>query len=259
MLTQRAREKAAGSGGGQKHSTSGKGAPSSKGKGQFVIPKVSPARQDVREGPSGREARHPVTYEKPRPTGKRGGKHREESRERSPKSSSSGEYWKPPPSKSRRPEGFPEAGIGKSQSQPPPPEEDTSGVGWDDAGMAPEAEDIVLTEEYEDLNVHVMTMDRTYESLTPTSPSQAAALDKALSVTIDNDGLDLDSVELEVGFLSTQPLEFARDAPAPEPTPGPRKDTRKVERRSKGDRKGQEASSVPSDTRAKATVMPPPA
>ena len=31
--------------------------------------------------------------------------------------------------------------------------------------MAPEAEDIVLTEEYEDLNVHVTTMDRTYESL----------------------------------------------------------------------------------------------
>ena len=67
--------------------------------------------------------------------------------------------------------------------------------------MAPEAEDIVLTEEYEDLNVHVTTMDRTYESLNPTSPSQAAALDKALTVTIDNDGPDLDSVQLEMGFL----------------------------------------------------------
>ena len=62
-----------------------------------------------------------------------------------------------------------------------------------------------------------------------------------------------------MGFLSTQPLEFARDAPASEPTPGPSKDTRKVERRMKGDRKGQETSSVPSDTRAKATVMPLPA
>ena len=124
--------------------------------------------------------------------------------------------------------------------------------------MAPEAEDIVLTEEYEDLNVHVATMDRTYESLHPSSPAQAAALDQALTVTIGNEGPDADSVGFEMGFLSTQPSEFAEETLAPEPTPGPSKDTRKVERRSKGDRKGQETSSVPFDTHAKATVMPPP-
>jgi len=65
---------------------------------------------------------------------------------------------------SRRPEGFPEAGTGKSQSQPPPPEDDASGVGWDDSGMAPEVVDVVLVEEYKDLNVHPITMDRTSDS-----------------------------------------------------------------------------------------------
>ena len=53
-------------------------------------------------------------------------------------------------------------------------------MGWDDAGMAPEVSDIVLTEEYEDLNVHPVTMDRTSDSPHPTLPSQAAALDLSL-------------------------------------------------------------------------------
>ena len=123
--------------------------------------------------------------------------------------------------------------------------------------MAPEVSDIVLAEEYEDLNVHPVTMDRTSDSPHPTSPSQAAALDRSLVVTIDNDGPDVDSVEFEMNFLSTQPLEFAQDAPASEPTPKPSKDTRKVEKHSKGNRKSQGASSVPSDTRARATVAPP--
>jgi len=260
MLTQRARERASGSSGGKKYSTSGSRAPTKrKGIGDFVIPKLSPCCQDARLETSGREERRPVTYAESRPTGRGKGKRRDGRRERSPKSSSSGEYWKPPPSKSRRPEGFPEAGTGIFQSQPPPPEDDASGVGWDDSGMAPEVADVVLAEEYEDLNVHLIMMDRTSDSPHPTSPNQAAALDRALSVTIDNDGPDLDTVELEMGFLSTQVLEFARDAPASEPTTGPSKDTRKVERRSKGGQKGQETSSAPSDTHAKATVMPPPA
>ena len=155
--------------------------------------------------------------------------------------------------------GFPEAGTGTSQSQPPPPEDDASGVGWDDSGMAPEVADVVLAEEYEDLNVHPVTMDRTSDSPRPTSPSQAAALDRSLVVTIDNDGPDVDSVEFEMNFLSTQPLEFAQDAPAPEPTPGPSTDARQVERRVRGDWKDLGSGSAPSDTHAEATVMPPPA
>jgi len=96
-------------------------------------------------------------------------------------------------------------------------------------------------------------MDRTSDSPDPTSPNQSAALDKTLMVTIDNDGPDLDSVELEMEFLSTQPLEFEQETLAPEPTPGPSKDTRKVERRAKD----REAGSVPSDTSAEAMAMPP--
>jgi len=149
MLTQRARERAFGSSGGNKSSTSGSRAPTKrKGIGEFVIPKLTPCRQDTRLETSGRDARRPVTYAESRPTGKGKGKRRDERRERSPtSSSSSGEYWKPPPSKSRRPEGFPEVGTGIAQSQPPPPEDDASGVGWDDSGMAPKVTDVVLTEE----------------------------------------------------------------------------------------------------------------
>ena len=44
--------------------------------------------------------------------------------------------------------------------------------------MAPEVSDLVLAEEYEDLNVHPVTMDRTSDSPEPTSPNQAAALEK---------------------------------------------------------------------------------
>jgi len=102
-------------------------------------------------------------------------------------------------------------------------------------------------------------MDRMSDSPHPTSPRQAAALDEALSVTIGNDGPDVDSVELEMEFLSTQPLEFAQEIPAPEPTPAPSKDTRKVESRPKGDRKVKVTGSVPPDSHAEATAMPPPA
>ena len=165
MLTQRAKERAGKTDGEKKYSTSGGSAPKRKGIGEFVIPKLSPCRQDARQGESGRMERRPVTYAESRPTGREKGKRRDERHERSPRSSS-GECWKPPPSKSRRPAGFPEAGTGISQSQPPPPEDDASGVGWDDSGMAPEVADVVLAEEYEDLNVHPVTMDRT---LTPSS------------------------------------------------------------------------------------------
>ena len=117
MLTQRAREKASGADGGRKYPTSGSRAPTKrKGIGEFVIPKLSPGRQDTRPETSGREEQRPVTYAESRPTRKGKGKRRDERRERSPKSSSSGEYWKPPSSKSRRPEGFPDAGTGISQS-----------------------------------------------------------------------------------------------------------------------------------------------
>ena len=160
MLTQRARERVSGSDGGRKYSTSGSRAPKRKGIGEFVIPKLSPGRQDVRPETSGREERRPVTYAESRPTGKGKGQRRDERRERSPTSSSSGEYWKPPPSKSRRPEGFPEAGSGKSSSQPPPPEDDASGVGWDDSGMAPEVSDIVLVEELS--LIHISEPTRPY-------------------------------------------------------------------------------------------------
>jgi len=69
----------------------------------------------------------------------------------------------------------------------------------------------------------------------------------------------VDSVELEMGFLSTQQLEFAQEIPAPEPTPAPSQDTRKVKHRSKGDRKVRATGSVPPDSRAEATAVPPPA
>ena len=149
--------------------------------------------------------------------------------------------------------------MGIFQSQPPPPEDDASGVGWDDSGMAPEVEDVILAEEYEDLNVHPVTMDRTSDSPQPSSPRQAAALDEAILVTIGNDGPDVDSVGLEMEFLSTQPPTFAQETRAPELTPDPGKDTRKVESRPKGDRTVKVTGSVPFVTHVEATAMPPPA
>ena len=51
MLTQRAKERAGKTDGGKKYSTSGGNAPTNrKGIGEFVIPKLSPCRQDARRG-----------------------------------------------------------------------------------------------------------------------------------------------------------------------------------------------------------------
>ena len=195
-----------------------------------------------------------MTYSGSTSTGKGKGKRREGRRKRSPTSSSSGEYWKPPPSKSRRPEGFPEAGTGNSGSQPPPPEDDASGVGWDDSGMAPEVSDIILAEEYEDLNVHPVTMDRTSDSPEPTSPNQAAALEKTLMVTIGNDGPDEDSVGFEMVIPSTQPDEFEQETLVPEPTPGPSADTRKVKRRAKDQKAGSAIMDLGKPSKIRPTV-----
>ena len=79
MLTQRARERASGSSGGKKYSTSGSRAPTKRtGIGEFVIPKLSPCRQDARQRESGRMARRPVTYAESRPTGREKGKRRDD-------------------------------------------------------------------------------------------------------------------------------------------------------------------------------------
>jgi len=112
-------------------------------------------------------------------------------------------------------------------------------VGWDDSGMAPEVEDVILAVEYEDLNVHPVTMDRTSDSPQPSLPRQAAALDEDILVTIGNDGPDVDSVGLEMEYLSTQPPTFAQETRTPETTPDPGKGTRKVESRLKRGKNGQ--------------------
>ena len=146
--------------------------------------------------------RRPVTYSESRPLFKR----HEDRRERSSQSSSSGEYWKPSPSKTQRPEGFPEAGTGVSDSQPPPVSEDAQGVGWDDSGMDPEVE-VDITEECEDLNTQIITMDRSSDSLHPSLPRQAAALDEAIARTdVNNNERDFDPVTSVLTEVpSTQP------------------------------------------------------
>ena len=132
LLIHDAQEQASGSKG-RKREFSGTHTPQRRKPGEFVIPKL-PCRQDAQTGQTRRETRRPVTYQESRLLFKC----REGRRGRSSRSSSR-EYWKSPPSKSRRPEGFPEAGDGSglSDSQPPPVEEDTTGVGWDESGMDP--------------------------------------------------------------------------------------------------------------------------
>jgi len=87
----------------RKRPFSGTRAPKQRKSGEFVIPKLTPSRQDAPETSSGRETRRPLMYSESRPLFKR----HEDRHERSSQSSSSGEYWKPLPSKTRRPEGFP--------------------------------------------------------------------------------------------------------------------------------------------------------
>ena len=165
----------------RKRPISGNHVPQPRKSGEFVIPKLTPSCQDAPGTSSGREMRRPVTYSGSRPLFKR----HEDRHDWLSQSSSSGEYWKPPPLKTRRPEGFPEASAGLSDSQPPPVSEDTQGVGWDESGMDPEIE-VDITEECEDLNVQLVTMDRSSDSPHPPSPHQAAALDEALAHTDAN-------------------------------------------------------------------------
>ena len=81
-----------------------------------------------------------------------------------------------PPAKSRRPEGFPEAGQGKASYQPPPMADDNIAGGTDLEGMAPEIV-VDLTEEVEDLNADLLTTDRLSDSPQGMSPSAQAAMD----------------------------------------------------------------------------------
>jgi len=80
------------------------------------------------------------------------------------------------PAKSRRPEGFPEAGQGKASYQLPPIADDDIAGGTDREGMAPEIV-VDLTEEVEDLNADLLTTDRHSDSPQGLSPSAPAAMD----------------------------------------------------------------------------------
>jgi len=79
------------------------------------------------------------------------------------------------PAKSRRPEGFPEAGESTASYMPPPVEDDSLVGGIDDQGLAPEIE-VNIEEEVEDLNADLVTTDRQSDSPGPASPTLAAAL-----------------------------------------------------------------------------------
>jgi len=82
----------------------------------------------------------------------------------------------PPPVKSRRPEGFPEAGQGKSPYQPPSKDDDNLGLGTDEHGMIPEIM-VDLTVEVEDLNADLVTNDPLSDTPQGMSPSDQVALD----------------------------------------------------------------------------------
>ena len=95
-------------------------------------------------------------------------------------------------------------------------EEDHEGVGWDESGMAPEVEGRA-EEEMEDLNVQPVKMDVHSDSPIPTSPCQAANLDRAIDEMINNPEPDsITSVLVEVP--STQP---AASPPPPRYEPSP--------------------------------------
>jgi len=122
-----------------------------------------------------------------------------------------------PPRKSRRPAGFPEASSGPATGLPAPVEEDKIQGGWDEEGMAPEFV-VTIPEALEDLNLQPTTMDSDSDSPHPASPRQAASLDSAVEVILDEGpegGEDPDTEVLRV-VPSTQP---ASPPPLREPSP----------------------------------------
>jgi len=108
----------------------------------------------------------------------------------------------PPPPKSRRPEGFPEAGQGKSPYQPPPQADDSLGLGVDEHGMIPEIM-VDLTVEVEDLNADLVTNDPQSDTPQGMSPSDQMALDSFVP-----DSQPSEDAEAEVLHVvpSTQPV-----------------------------------------------------
>ena len=107
-----------------------------------------------------------------------------------------------PPAKSRRPEGFPEAGQGKASYQPPPTADDDIEGGMNVEGMAPEIV-VDLTKEVEDLNADLLTTDRQSDSSQAMSPSAQAAMDSF--VPDSHPPEDADAEVLRV-VPSTQPV-----------------------------------------------------
>jgi len=235
------RQEQASSAGSRKRPFSGTRTPQHKKFAEFVIPKLMPCRQDVCMESTGRETRRPITYAESRL------RHRDrgDRRDRAPRSSSSGEYWKSPPSKSRRPEEFPFYCItlllrnkliyinSYYRSLPAPKEDDAAGIGWDKSGMIPE-EAIPTAEGYEDPDTQPITMDVTTDSPQPMSPNQADASDEAVLVTIRNDGRDAGSVSVDLGDVpsskqATPPASRTRKSRPRERTSRPREETRTVE------------------------------
>ena len=99
--------------------------------------------------------------------------------------------------------------------------------------MIPE-ESIPTAEGYEDPDAQPITMDVMSDSPQPMSPSQAAALDVAVLVTIQNNGRDVDSVSVDLGDIAssqqtTPPASHPRKSRPRERTSRLREDTRTVE------------------------------
>jgi len=113
-----------------------------------------------------------------------------------------------PPAKSRRPEGFPDAGTSTAAYMPPPVEDHVIVGGDDDQGLAPEIE-VNIEEEVEDLNADLVTTDRQSDSPHALSPRQKTELEGLMeSGEIDgnNNDPDYDPVEcVLVEVPSTQP------------------------------------------------------
>jgi len=112
-----------------------------------------------------------------------------------------------PPVKSRRLEGFPEAGESTASYIPPPVEDDSVVGGVDDQGLAPEIE-VNIEEEVEDFNADLVTIDRRSDSPGPASPTLAAAL----AQNIAEDPTFEIGTELDVLTLvpTTQPRRVTR-------------------------------------------------
>jgi len=113
-----------------------------------------------------------------------------------------------PPAKSRRPEGFPDAGTSTAAYRPPPVEDDVIVGGDDDQGLAPEIE-VNIEEEVEDLNADLVTTDRQSDSPHALSPRQETELGGVMEsegIDRNNNDPDYDPVDcVLVEVPSTQP------------------------------------------------------